>query len=87
VALVRGAAWLSNRPRYQTIVRHGPLSSAAVIATVGALMIGQGASVSVLHMPSVAVTALVLAAIAGYALARGQEHAYSRQPNFDRGLS
>ena len=86
VALVRGAAWLSNRPRYQTIVRYGPLASAAVIATVGALMIGEGTRASVLHMPSVAVTALVLAAIAGYALARGQEHAYSRQPNFNRGL-
>ncbi|MBV8081445.1 MAG: hypothetical protein JO347_04110 [Candidatus Eremiobacteraeota bacterium] len=87
VALVRGAAWLSDRPRFAAVVRYGPLVSAAVIACVGAAMIGQGASASMLHMPSFAVTALALAAIAGYASAPGHTHAHRHAPLLDRGVS
>ncbi|HZV79324.1 MAG TPA: hypothetical protein VFF60_06865 [Candidatus Binatus sp.] len=89
VALVRGAAWFSTQPRYEAVVAYGPLVSAAVIAIVGALMLGQGAGASMLHLPSAAITALVLTAIAGFALAPGHAHGHGHRHHatLDGGLT
>lgn len=97
IALVHGATWLSNRPGLEKAVRYGPLVSATVIATIGAVMLGQGASASALHTPAPAVTLLVLAAIAGYAFSpghvhagdhihsHGHEHVHGHTPAYERG--
>jgi nickel/cobalt exporter len=74
IALVHGATWLSNRPGLQRAVEYGPLISATVIALIGAAMLGQGAGASPLHVPTVMVTLLALAAIAGYAFSPGHVH-------------
>ena len=77
IALVRGATWLSNKPALEKAVQYGPLVSAAIIATIGAVMLGQSAAASSLHEPAVLVTLLVLAAIAGFAMTPGHVHAHS----------
>jgi nickel/cobalt transporter (NicO) family protein len=95
IALVHGATWLSNRPSFEKAVRYGPPVSATVIAGIGAVMLGQGASASTLHAPALVVTTLVLAAIAGYAFAPGHQHAHvhanrhahRRAPAFERNAS
>ena len=76
IALVHGASCLSGRPSLDRFVRYGPLVSATVIAAIGALMLGQGAAASTLHAPSIIVTALVLAAIAGFAFSPGHVHSH-----------
>ena len=76
IALVHGASWLSGRPSLDRFVRYGPLVSATVIAAIGALMLGQGAAASTLHAPAIIVTALVLAAIAGFAFSPGHVHSH-----------
>ncbi|MBV9438689.1 MAG: hypothetical protein JOZ24_01720 [Candidatus Eremiobacteraeota bacterium] len=69
IAVVRSAAWLGARPRFAAATRWAPALTAVVIATLGAVMIGQGFAASGSGVP-VAVTAmLVLFAIAGYAVA------------------
>jgi ABC-type nickel/cobalt efflux system permease component RcnA len=87
IALVHGAAWVSERPRFAVLVGYGPLVSAAVIACIGAAMLGQGASASALHIPALAVTALVLVAIAGYAISAGHPHAHRHAALIDQGAS
>jgi len=69
IAVVRGAAWLVARPRFERAARNAPLVTAVAIATVGAVMIGEGFAAQGLAVPVPLVAALVLAAIAGYAFA------------------
>ena len=67
IAVVRGASWLQNRPQFERFVKHGPLVSAVVISTIGAIMVGQGFAQRGISIPPVAVTALVALGIAAYA--------------------
>jgi ABC-type nickel/cobalt efflux system permease component RcnA len=69
VAVVRSAAWLVARPRFDRVARFAPLVTSVVIATVGAVMIGQGFAAQGIGVPVPLVAALVLAAVAGYAFA------------------
>jgi ABC-type nickel/cobalt efflux system permease component RcnA len=76
IALVRGAAWLSDKPGLEKAIQYGPLVSAAIIATIGAVMLGQSAAASSLHAPAGLVALLVLAAIAGFAFSPGHVHTH-----------
>ena len=69
IAVVRGAAWLVARPRFERAARNAPLVTAVAIATVGAVMIGEGFAAQGVAVPVPLVAVLVLAAIAGYAFA------------------
>jgi nickel/cobalt transporter (NicO) family protein len=69
VAVVRSAAWLVARPRFDLLARFAPLVTSVVIATVGAVMVGQGFAAQGVGVPVALVAALVLAAVAGYAFA------------------
>ena len=69
VAVVRSAAWLVARPRFDRIARFAPLVTACVIALVGAIMVAQGFVAQGLDYPVPVVAALVLVAVAGYAFA------------------
>ena len=69
IAVVRSAAWLVSRPRFDRAARWAPLVTALVIATVGAVMVGQGFVAQGLAAPVPLVAALVLAAVVGYAFA------------------
>jgi hypothetical protein len=69
IAVVRSAAWLVSRPRFDRAARWAPLVTAFVIATVGAVMIGQGFVAQGLAVPVPLVAALILAAVVGYACA------------------
>lgn len=69
VAVVRSAAWLVARPRFDRVARFAPLVTACVIALVGAIMVAQGFVAQGLDYPVPLVAALVLVAIAGYAFA------------------
>ncbi len=75
IALVRGAAWLSRQPAFDTIARHAPLLSAAVISTIGAVMIGQAAAAGAIQAPPVTASLLAGVAVVAYALAPGHSHA------------
>ena len=67
IAVVRGAGWLQGRPQFERFVRFGPLVSAVVIATIGAIMVGQGFAQQGISISPVLVTAITALAIAGYA--------------------
>jgi ABC-type nickel/cobalt efflux system permease component RcnA len=69
VAVVRGASWLVARPQFDRVARWAPLLTAAVIASVGAAMIGQGFVAQGLGIPIPATVGLVLVAVVGYAFA------------------
>ena len=69
IAVVRSAAWLVSRPRFDRAARWAPLVTAFVIATVGAVMIGQGFVAQGVAVPVPLVAALILAAVVGYAFA------------------
>lgn len=69
IAVVRSAAWLVARPRFDRVARFAPLVTACVIALVGAIMIAQGFVAQGLGYPVPIVAALVLVAVAGYAFA------------------
>lgn len=69
IAVVRSAAWLVARPRFDRFARVAPLITACVIALVGAIMVAQGFAAQGLTYPVPLVAALVLAAVAGYAFA------------------
>jgi len=69
IAVVRSAAWLVSRPRFDRAARWAPLLTALVIATVGAVMVGQGFVAQGLAVPVPLVAALILAAVVGYAFA------------------
>jgi ABC-type nickel/cobalt efflux system permease component RcnA len=67
IAVVRGAGWLQGRPQFERFVRFGPLVSAVVIATIGAIMVGQGFAQQGISISPLLVTAITALAIAGYA--------------------
>jgi ABC-type nickel/cobalt efflux system permease component RcnA len=69
IAVVRSAAWLVARPQFDRVARFAPLVTSFVIATVGAVMVGQGFAAQGVGVPVPLVAALVLLAIIGYALA------------------
>lgn len=69
IAVVRSAAWLVARPRFDRVTRFAPLVTAFAIATVGSIMVGQGFAAEGIGVPAAVVAALVLAAIVGYAFA------------------
>jgi nickel/cobalt exporter len=76
IAVVRSAGWLVARPQFDGIARIAPLATSCVIATIGAVMIGQGLAAQGFGVPVPIVALLVLLAIVGYALAWHQH----RQP-------
>jgi nickel/cobalt exporter len=79
VGVVRGASWLSARPRFERFVRFGPLVSAVVIALIGSVMVGQGFVEQGLPVSAPVITALTALAIAGYAFSHPLAHARSVQ--------
>ncbi|MDQ6779818.1 MAG: hypothetical protein M3Z37_01515, partial [Candidatus Eremiobacteraeota bacterium] len=75
IAVVHGASWLAGRRGLDRIAQYGPLLTAVVICVIGTVMFGKSAQ-SVLQTPLLPVILLVLAAIAGYALAPGHVHTH-----------
>lgn len=69
IAVVRGASWLQGRPQFERFVRFGPLVSAVVISTIGAIMVGQGFAQQGASLSPLAISAVVALAIAAYAFA------------------
>ncbi|MDQ2857623.1 MAG: hypothetical protein M3R53_03095 [Candidatus Eremiobacteraeota bacterium] len=67
IAVVRGAGWLQGRPQFERFVRYGPLVSAVVISTIGAIMVGQGFAQQGVSVSPLVVTAVTALAIASYA--------------------
>ena len=74
IGLVRGAAWISQRPALDKATAYAPLVSACVIALIGASMLGQSAAAGLFSIPPIFVTSLALLAIAVFALAPGHTH-------------
>lgn len=66
IAVVRGASWLQGRPQFEQVLRYGPLLSAAMIALIGSIMIGQGFMERGVQASPVIVSLIVLLVIAGY---------------------
>ena len=77
IAVVRGASWLQNRPAFNRFITYGPLVSALVIATIGAIMVGQGFAQQGVAVSPLAISAITALAIAGYAFSHpfGHRHA------------
>jgi len=78
VAVVRGAGWLSQRPQFARISRWAPFASAAVIATIGAVMVGEGVVAQGVAAPVPIVAGLTLFAILGYAFTLPHRHSRAR---------
>jgi ABC-type nickel/cobalt efflux system permease component RcnA len=74
IAVVRGASWLQGRPQFERFVHLGPLVSAVVIATIGAIMVGQGFAQQGVSISPMIVTAITALAIAGYAFSHPFAH-------------
>jgi len=70
IAVVRGASWLQGRPQFERFVTVGPLISAVVIATIGAIMVGQGFAQQGINFSPLLVSAAVALAIAAFAFGR-----------------
>lgn len=79
VGVVRGASWLSARPRFERFARYGPLVSAVVIAVIGSVMVGRGFVEQGLPVSAPVITGLTALAIAGYAFSHPVAHARSVQ--------
>jgi nickel/cobalt exporter len=69
LAVVRGAALLSARPQFASLARWAPFASAAAIALVGSVMVGEGLVEQGIPAPAPVVAALTFVAIIGYAFA------------------
>jgi len=74
IAVVRGAGWLSNRPQFERIVHVAPLCSAIVIATIGAIMVGQGFAERGATASPLTAAALTALAIGAYAFSHPFTH-------------
>jgi len=74
ILVVRGASWLSHRRGFERITACSPLATAFIIAAIGVVMVTRAAA-SIALVPFWGVAALVIIAIAGYALAPGHSHA------------
>ena len=70
IAVVRGATWLQGRPQFERFVTIGPLVSAIVIATIGAIMVGQGFAQKGINFSPLLVSAIVALTIAAFAFLR-----------------
>jgi nickel/cobalt exporter len=68
MAIVHGATWLQRRSGFERVARIAPLVTGVVISTIGAVMLAQGAADRGLRIPSAAIIALTLLAIALFAL-------------------
>jgi len=79
IAVVRSAAWLVARPRFDRVARLAPLVTACAMSAIGSLMVAQGFAAQGDGLPVPLVAALVLAAVAGYAFAWHQ-HASRAEP-------
>ena len=77
IAVVRGASWLGRRRGLARFVRWGPFVSAGVIATIGAVMLGEGFAQVGIAAPALFVTAMALVAAGGYAATRLAGHAHA----------
>lgn len=78
IGIVRGASWLSRHSAFTHAMRYGPLLSALLISSIGAVMVGQGFVQQGVRAPFYAIALLTFAAIAGYALAQqGHSHPHS----------
>ena len=67
IAVVRGAGWLRDRPAFERFVQYGPLVSAVVIATIGAIMVGQGFAQQGIATSPILISLITALAIAGFA--------------------
>ncbi len=74
IAVVRSAAWLGKQKRFDLVTRYAPLVSASVIAIIGSALIGQGLADQGVPLPVLAIAAISLLAIAGYAFAPTHTH-------------
>ncbi|GAC1313354.1 MAG: hypothetical protein NVSMB21_24510 [Vulcanimicrobiaceae bacterium] len=74
IAVVRGATWLQGRPQFERFVTFGPLVSAIVISTIGAIMVGQGFAQEGISFSPLLVSGIVALAIAGYAFSHPFSH-------------
>ncbi len=74
IGVVRGAAWLQNRPAFDRFVRFAPLVSAIVISSIGAIMLGQGAVEGGFVTTPILVSLIAALAIAGYAFSHPFAH-------------
>jgi nickel/cobalt transporter (NicO) family protein len=86
IALVRGADWLAKHPSFDKLTLYAPFASACIIATIGSLMLAQGAAAA-LGGPQLAIAALTLTAIAAFALSPGHAHPRRRRAPADRGAA
>ena len=77
IGVVRGATWLQNRPAFDRFVRYGPLVSAIVISTIGAIMVGQGAVEAGYVSTPVLITCVAALAIIGYAFSHPFAHRHA----------
>lgn len=76
LAVVRGAAWLSGRPQFTSVARWAPFASAAAIALIGAVIVGEGLVAQGVPAPAPVVAALTFLAIVGYAFALPHGHVH-----------
>jgi len=74
IAVVRGATWLQGRRQFERFVTYGPLVSAIVISSIGAIMVGQGFAQQGVSFSPLVVSAVVALAIVGYAFSHPFSH-------------
>jgi ABC-type nickel/cobalt efflux system permease component RcnA len=74
IVVVRGAGWLQRRPQFDAFVTYGPLVSPAIIATIGAVMVGQGFAAQGIAISPLAVSALAALGILGFAFSHPFAH-------------
>ncbi len=74
IAVVRSASWLGKQKRFELFTRYAPLVSACVIAFIGSALVAQGLVDQGVPLPLMAIAALTLLAIAGYAFAPRHAH-------------
>jgi len=74
IAVVKGAAWITRRKRFDRVVRYAPLLTALVISTIGSFMVAQGFVAQGIATSVPIVALLTLAAIAGYSLVPRHRH-------------
>jgi len=76
IAVVRSAGWLQSRRGFERFVKYGPLASAVVISTIGAVLVGQGFAQEGIRVSPLVVSAITALAIAGYAFS----HPFAHRP-------
>lgn len=67
LAVVHGAAWLQRRSSFARLARIAPFVTAAVISTIGAIMLAQGLADRGVGVPSLTVITLTLCGIVAFA--------------------